>query len=896
MTNTLEKKVYTREEAVKNALEYFKGDQLAADVWANKYALKDSQARIYESNPNEMHVRLAKEIAKIETKYPSPNSLSEKQIYDLLKDFKYIIPGGSNMSGIGNDMQIVSLSNCFVIGYNENSSDSYGSILMVDQEQVQLMKRRGGVGHDLSYIRPEGLPVKNSALTSTGVIPFMMRYSNSTREVAQDGRRGALMLSLHIKHPEAEKFIDAKLEQGKITGANISVKIDDEFMYAVKNGTKYIQQFPINSENPIVKKEIDAKELWNKIIHNAWKSAEPGILFWDTIKRESIPDVYADEGFKTVSTNPCGEIPLCPYDSCRLTSLNLFSYIENPFTKEATFNYELFKDHAKKTMRIMDDIIDLELEKIDKILDKVGSDPEEEEVKRIEKNLWLKIKNKAIQGRRAGIGITAEGDMLAAMGLTYGTPEATKFSTEIHKMLALEIYRSSVDLAEERGAFPIYNAEKEKDNPFINRIKEADPELYKRMVEHGRRNISALTIAPNGSVSIVAQTTSGIEPAFLMGYQRKVKVEKNNKGFEIDFTDEQGDDWHVYGNVFHPKFKEWMKKNLSIEEIEKINNIKDENEFKDIIYELQKKSPYSHATSEDVDWVEKVNMQGTIQKWVDHSISATTNMPENVSENIVAQAYMKAWESGCKGHTIYREGSREGILSSKKDKNLEEKVTLVQKNVKPHPLLDIKPQSIKYKVKRQTDRLHMIPTSDLYVDDKNKLAYFLPDESFTNRLPPGTPTSASFTTEGILLSQAFRGADPDYVGLIEILQSISSDESEGIGPRKIKSIEHGMGIVLEHYLLTNGVIERDSLSNKLTQVVRKKDLRKVEPGTEEYSSILSQVRVGDNEQAVIVSGNNGKLDKKFICNLCGCEKPTFKDGCNSPVCSKCGNDNGVGCG
>ncbi|MCX7697214.1 MAG: adenosylcobalamin-dependent ribonucleoside-diphosphate reductase [Bacteroidales bacterium] len=654
------KKIYTFEEALAKAIEYFHGDQLAASVWVNKYALKDSEGNIYESTPDEMHWRIAREIHRIEKKYPHP--LSVEEIYEVLKDFKYIIPQGSPMAGIGNPFQVVSLSNCFVIGYE--NADSYGGILKIDEEQVQLMKRRGGVGHDLSHIRPKGSPVKNSALTSTGVVPFMERYSNSTREVAQDGRRGALMLTISIKHPDAESFIDAKVEQGKITGANISVKIDDEFMRAVLNDTEYIQKYPIDSNNPKFTRTIRAIELWKKIIHNAWKSAEPGILFWDTIIRESIPDCYADLGFKTVSTNPCGEIPLCPYDSCRLLAINLYSYVEKPFTSNAYFNFTLFKKHVALAQRIMDDIIDLELEKIDAILQKIDSDPEPDELKQTERNLWLKIKDKAIQGRRTGIGVTAEGDMLAALGLRYGSDAAIAFSEKVHKTLAVEAYRSSIMLAAERGPFPIFDFEREKNNPFLNRLFDADPSLKEVMQKYGRRNISLLTIAPTGSVSILTQTTSGIEPVFLPVYTRRRKVNPNDKNVRITFTDEVGDHWEEY-LVFHPKFLTWLQVNNY--DVEKIK----QNFSPELIKELIEKSPYHQATAADVDWVAKVKMQGVIQKWVDHSISVTINLPEHVSEELVDTLYRTAWESGCKGVTVYREGSRSGVLvsSSKKQED-----------------------------------------------------------------------------------------------------------------------------------------------------------------------------------------------------------------------------------
>ncbi len=646
-----------KESILDRATEYFKGDSLAANVWMNKYALKDSNGKIYEQTPDDMHKRIAGEFARIEAKYPNP--LSEETIFELLKEFKYIIPQGSPMAGIGNNHQVASLSNCFVIG-NNGASDSYGGIMKVDEEQVQLMKRRGGVGHDLSHIRPTGSPVKNSALTSTGVVPFMERYSNSTREVAQDGRRGALMLSISIKHPDSERFIDAKMTQGKVTGANVSVRIDDEFMRCVVNNSPYRQQYPIDAENPSFTKETDARKLWEKLIHNAWSSAEPGILFWDTIARESIPDCYSDLGFKTVSTNPCGEIPLCPYDSCRLLAVNLYSYVENPFTSDATFNYPLFREHVVYAQRLMDDLIDLEMEKIEKILEKIISDPETEEVKRVETELWTKIKNKTLQGRRTGLGITAEGDMLAALNLRYGSDEAIDFSVNIQKELAVCAYTSSVTMARERGAFPVYSSEKERNNPFILRLKEADPTLYNEMIKYGRRNIALLTIAPTGSVSICTQTTSGIEPVFMVSYKRRRKVNPNDKNVNISFVDEIGDSWEEY-NVFHPKFLKWLiVNNFNVDEVKAMND----NKLEDII----KLSPYYKATSNDIDWVSKVKMQGAVQKWVDHSISVTVNLPSDVSEDMVSNIYRTAWESGCKGMTIYRDGSRSGVLISNDNK------------------------------------------------------------------------------------------------------------------------------------------------------------------------------------------------------------------------------------
>lgn len=682
---TVEKKTYSYDEAYNASLEYFKGDELAARVWVNKYAVKDSFGNIYEKSPEDMHWRIANEVARVEAKYP--NALSSQELFDLLDHFKYIVPQGSPMTGIGNDYQIASLSNCFVIGL-DGSADSYGAIIRIDEEQVQLMKRRGGVGHDLSHIRPKGSPVKNSALTSTGLVPFMERYSNSTREVAQDGRRGALMLSVSIKHPDSESFIDAKMTEGKVTGANVSVKLDDEFMQAAVEGKPYIQQYPIDSPNPMVSKEIDASALWRKIVHNAWKSAEPGVLFWDTIIRESVPDCYADLGFRTVSTNPCGEIPLCPYDSCRLLAINLYSYVVNPFTPDAYFDFELFKKHVALAQRIMDDIIDLELEKIERILEKIDSDPESMEVKGSERHLWEKIYHKSGLGRRTGVGITAEGDMLAAMGLRYGTEEATEFSEKVHKTIALEAYRSSVNMAKERGAFEIYDTEREKNNPFINRLKEADPGLYEEMKKYGRRNIACLTIAPTGTTSLMTQTTSGIEPVFMPVYKRRRKVNPNDANVHVDFVDETGDAFEEYV-VFHHKFLTWMK----------INGYDPNKRYtQEEIDELVDKSPYYKATSNDVDWLMKVKMQGRIQKWVDHSISVTINLPNNVSEDLVNQLYVEAWRSGCKGCTVYRDGSRAGVLIStkKKDKKEEEE----ECHCKPPQVVEVRPKVLEADVVR----------------------------------------------------------------------------------------------------------------------------------------------------------------------------------------------------
>jgi len=666
-------KTYTYEEAMAASLDYFEGDDLAASVWINKYAMKDSFGNLFERSPEDMHRRLAGEFARIEERYPNPMSADE--IYELLKGFNYIVPQGGPMTGIGNNYQIASLSNCFVIGHKK-PADSYGGIMRLDEEQVQLMKRRGGVGHDLSHIRPAGSPVLNSALTSTGVVPFMERYSNSTREVAQDGRRGALMLSISIKHPDSENFIDAKLEQGKVTGANVSVKIDDEFMRAALHGKTYKQQYPVDAENPKVVKEIEANKLWKKIIYNAWRSAEPGVLFWDTIIRESIPDCYADLGYKTVSTNPCGEIPLCPYDSCRLMAVNLYSYVDNPFTVNAKFNMELFKDHARKAMRLMDDLIDLEMEKIESIIAKSAADPEDEEVKLAELNLWNKIKSKTLGGRRTGLGITAEGDMLAALGLIYGTDKALEFAVDVQKTLALEAYRSSAIMAEERGAFPIFDAAREANNPMINRIRKADEDLFEKMQRFGRRNISLLTIAPTGTTSLMTQTTSGIEPVFLPVYKRRKKVNPNDKNVTINYKDDVGDVWEEY-YVFHHKFLTWCIVNgHKKEDVMKLNP--------EQIDDLVRQSPYYKATSNDIDWLAKVKMQGKMQKWVDHSISVTVNLPNDATEDLVADVYKTAWESGCKGVTVYRDGSRSGVLVSTKDGD--PKTPALKKRVRPDSL------------------------------------------------------------------------------------------------------------------------------------------------------------------------------------------------------------------
>ena len=678
-------KTYTFDEAFRASMEYFGGDELAARVWANKYALKDSYGNIFEQTPTDMHWRIAREVARIENHYPNP--LTEQQVFELLDHFRYIVPAGSPMTGIGNDHQVASLSNCFVIGL-DGDADSYGAVMLMDEEQVQLMKRRGGVGHDLSQLRPKGTPVNNSALTSTGVVPFMERFSNSTREVAQDGRRGALMLSISVKHPDSEAFIDAKMLEGKITGANVSVKLDDEFMQCAIDGKEYTQKFPIDSDAPIVTKKADAKKLWEKIVHNAWKSAEPGVLFWDTILRESIPDCYADLGFRTVSTNPCGEIPLCPYDSCRLLSVNLYSYVVNPFTPEAYFDFDLFNKHVALAQRIMDDIVDMEMEKIDKIIEKVKSDPQADVVKETELHLWQKIKRKSAMGRRTGVGITAEGDMLAAMNLRYGTQEATDFSVEVHKTLALAAYRSSVVMAKERGAFEVYDSEREKNNPFINRIREAEPELYADMLKYGRRNIACLTIAPTGTTSLMTQTTSGIEPVFMPVYKRRRKVNPTDTDVHVDFVDESGDSFEEF-IVFHHKFLTWMK----------INGYDTEKRYtQEELDQLVEKSPYYKATANDVDWLMKVRMQGAIQKWEDHSISVTINLPNNVDEQLVNSLYVEAWRSGCKGCTVYRDGSRSGVMIAveKKDKKKAEEKHICE----PPTVTEVRPKELECDVVR----------------------------------------------------------------------------------------------------------------------------------------------------------------------------------------------------
>ena len=835
--------ILSNEEVKKKAAAYFKGDELAGNVWINKYALKDSQGNIYEETPDAMHWRLANEIARIEKKYPNP--LSAKEIFELFKNFKYIIPQGGPMSGIGNDFQISSLSNCFVIG-NKGNSDSYGGIMKIDQEQVQLMKRRGGVGHDLSHIRPEGSPVKNSALTSTGIVPFMERYSNSTREVAQDGRRGALMLTISVKHPDAEDFIDAKMTKGKVTGANISVKIDDEFMQAVISDKPYVQQYPIDSDNPVYTKEIDARNLWDKIIHNAWSSAEPGILFWDTISREAIPDCYADMGFKTVSTNPCGEIPLCPYDSCRLIALNLYSYVNSPFTSDASFNSELFSKHAQYAQRIMDDIIDLEVEKIDAILAKIDADPEDDEIRSTERKLWENIREKALQGRRTGIGITAEGDMIAALGCRYGTREATDFSVEVHKLLAIEAYRSSVDLAEQRGSFPIFEIEKEKSNPFILRVKETAPKVYEKMTRVGRRNIAMLTIAPTGSVSICTQTTSGIEPVYMISYQRRRKVNPNDKDVRISFTDEVGDAWEEY-NVFHPKFVIWLE--INGYDVEKVKTYSNE-ELQPII----KKSPYYKATSKDVDWVEKVRMQGEVQKWVDHSISVTVNLPKDVTEELIGNVYQTAWESGCKGMTIYRDGSRDGVLISNENKN-EESNTIFHETKAPK-----RPNTLEAEIVRfQNDYEKWIAVVGLF-DNK-------PYEIFTGKadefyLPPWVNNGWVIKTKDNKGNNRYDFEFDDKAGYRIKIPALSRSFNKVFwNYAKLISgiLRHGMPLPYAINLVDNLTFDNDSINTWKNGIVRA--LKKFIP--------------------------DGTVDKKNSCPECDAEGSLmFKEGCL--VCKECG--------
>ena len=839
-----ETETYTFDEAYAASLDYFTGDELAAKVWVNKYALKDAYGNIYEQSPADMHRRLAREIARVERKYPNP--LTEDQLFELFDHFRYIVPQGSPMTGIGNDHQIASLSNCFVIGV-EGNADSYGAVIRIDEEQVQLMKRRGGVGHDLSHIRPKGSPVKNSALTSTGLVPFMERYSNSTREVAQDGRRGALMLTVSIKHPDAESFIDAKMTEGKVTGANVSVKIDDEFMKAVVNDTPYRQQYPIAGPDPMVKKDISARSLWKKIIHNAWKSAEPGVLFWDTILRESVPDTYADLGFRTVSTNPCGEIPLCPYDSCRLLAINLYSYVVNPFTPDAHFDFDLFKKHVGLAQRIMDDIIDLESEKIDKILEKIDSDPEDDEIKRAERELWQRIRRKTLMGRRTGVGITAEGDMLAALNLRYGTEEATDVAEEIQKTLALAAYSSSVELARDRGAFEIYDAEREKNNPFIARLREADPALYERMTKFGRRNIACLTIAPTGTTSLMTQTTSGIEPVFLPVYNRRRKVNPNDTDVHIDYVDETGDAFEEYV-VFHHKFVTWMLAN-GYPAAKKYTSA----EIDDMIAH----SPYYKATSNDVDWVQKVKMQGRIQRWVDHSISVTINLPNDVSEDLVDQLYVEAWRSGCKGCTVYRDGSRAGVLISAEDKKKKGETKMA-----PPQIVSTRPQELDADVVK-------------FQNNREKWIAFV---GLLNGRPYEIFTGLADDEEGIML--------PKTVEKGSIIKSYDSDgrkhyDFQFKNKRGFKMTLEGLDSKFEpeywnYAKLISGVLR---YGMPITQVI--KLVQEMELNNESINTWKNGVA-----RALKKYLPNGTEVKGQECPNCGSETLVYQEGCL--LCANCG--------
>ena len=839
-----ETETYTFDEAYAASLDYFTGDELAAKVWVNKYALKDAYGNIYEQSPADMHRRLAREIARVERKYPNP--LTEDQLFEIFDHFRYIVPQGSPMTGIGNDHQIASLSNCFVIGV-EGNADSYGAVIRIDEEQVQLMKRRGGVGHDLSHIRPKGSPVKNSALTSTGLVPFMERYSNSTREVAQDGRRGALMLTVSIKHPDAESFIDAKMTEGKVTGANVSVKIDDEFMKAVVNDTPYRQQYPIAGPDPMVKKDISARSLWKKIIHNAWKSAEPGVLFWDTILRESVPDTYADLGFRTVSTNPCGEIPLCPYDSCRLLAINLYSYVVNPFTPDAHFDFDLFKKHVGLAQRIMDDIIDLESEKIDKILEKIDSDPEADEIKRAERELWQRIRRKTLMGRRTGVGITAEGDMLAALNLRYGTEEATDVAEEIQKTLALAAYSSSVELARDRGAFEIYDAEREKNNPFIARLREADPALYERMTKFGRRNIACLTIAPTGTTSLMTQTTSGIEPVFLPVYKRRRKVNPNDTDVHIDYVDETGDAFEEYV-VFHHKFVTWMLAN-GYPAAKKYTSA----EIDDMIAH----SPYYKATSNDVDWVQKVKMQGRIQRWVDHSISVTINLPNDVSEDLVDQLYVEAWRSGCKGCTVYRDGSRAGVLISAEDKKKKGETKMA-----PPQIVSTRPQELDADVVK-------------FQNNREKWIAFV---GLLNGRPYEIFTGLADDEEGIML--------PKTVEKGSIIKSYDSDgrkhyDFQFKNKRGFKMTLEGLDSKFEpeywnYAKLISGVLR---YGMPITQVI--KLVQEMELNNESINTWKNGVA-----RALKKYLPNGTEVKGQECPNCGSETLVYQEGCL--LCANCG--------
>ena len=845
----MEDQKFTYNEAFETSLKYFEGDELAARVWVNKYALKDSFGNIFEKSPEMMHHRIASEISRIEQKYPNP--ISYETIYSLIDHFRYIVPQGGPMTGVGNEFQVASLSNCFVIGL-EGDADSYGGIIKIDEEQVQLMKRRGGVGHDLSHIRPKGSPVKNSALTSTGLVPFMERYSNSTREVAQDGRRGALMLSVSIKHPDSESFIDAKMTEGKITGANVSVKIDDDFMNAAVNGEKYTQQYPIYSTSPTLEKDIEAADLWKKIVHNAWRSAEPGILFWDTILKESVPDCYADLGFRTVSTNPCGEIPLCPYDSCRLLALNLYSYVVNPFTKEAHFDFDLFKEHVGYAQRIMDDIIDLETEKIDLIMSKIITDPETQEVKNTELHLWEKIRERTLQGRRTGVGTTAEGDMIAALGLTYGTPDATDFSEKVHKTLTLAAYRSSVEMARDRGAFPVYNTEREKNNPFINRIKEADKKLYDDMAKYGRRNIACLTIAPTGTTSLMTQTTSGIEPVFMPVYKRRRKVNPNDTDVRVDFVDELGDAFEEYV-VFHHKFITWMEVNG----IEVKNNYSQEE-----LDELVAKSPYYKATANDVDWLEKVRMQGRIQKWVDHSISVTINLPNDVSEELVNKLYVEAWKSGCKGCTVYRDGSRSGVLiSTKKEKKDEDKKDSLE------PLSTVRPKELEADVVK-------------FQNNKEKWIAFI-------GLKDGAPyeifTGLADDEDGILL--------PKNVTKGKIIKQVDSDgtkryDFQYMNKRGYKTTIEGLSEKFNpeywnYAKLISGVLRYKMPMDQVIKLIS---------GLELSSESINTWKNGV-ERALKKYLPNGTKVSGQTCPNCGNETLIYQEGCL--ICTSCGDRKSV---
>ena len=843
----MERKTYTYDEAYDATLRYFDGDELAARVWVTKYALKDSFGNLYEQTPDDMHHRIASEIARIEAKYPNP--MSHDEVFSYLKNFNYIIPQGSPMTGIGNDMQVSSLSNCFVIGL-DGCPDSYGGIIRIDEEQVQLMKRRGGVGHDLSHIRPKGTPVKNSALTSTGLVPFMERYSNSTREVAQDGRRGALMLTVSVKHPDSEAFVDAKMTEGKVTGANVSVRIDDEFMKAATEERPYIQQFPVDAENPDIEKEIDAKAFWAKIIHNAWKSAEPGVLFWDTITRESVPDCYADLGFRTISTNPCGEIPLCPYDSCRLLAVNLYAYVKNPFTPEAEFDFDLFAQHVGKAQRMMDDIIDLEEEKIQKILAKINSDPETAEVRGPELHLWDKILTKTLKGRRTGLGTTAEGDMIAALGLKYGTPEATAFSVSVHKALALAAYRSSVEMARERGAFEIYDAAREKNNPYINRLREADPALIEEMEKTGRRNIACLTIAPTGTTSLMTRTTSGIEPVFMPVYKRRRKVNPSDVDVRVDYVDESGDSFEEY-IVYHPKFLEWMK----------INGIEPRRNYtQEELDQLVARSPYAGATANDIDWLEKVRMQGAVQKWVDHSISVTINLPADVTEDVVNKLYVEAWRSGCKGCTVYRDGSRSGVLVSIEKKKSEPAVVNAPSDIHPHV--------IKRPIELEADVVR-------FQNNKEKWIAFV---GLMNNEPYEIFTGLADDDDGIFC--------PKSVNHGKIIKAMNADGSrrydfQFVNKRGYKTTIEGLSDKFNpeywnYAKLISGVLR---YGMPIAQVL------KLVSGLELDSQSINTWKMGV-ERALKKYLPNGTQASGQKCPNCGCETLIYQEGCL--ICTSCG--------